>query len=786
MRKSSRCISTRSLPSLVIAMGLAIAWPGAKADANTCAGGAAEPPSGPGPLYLGFTVNGVAVRKLVAATRTPGGLQVDRAALAQLGLRWQGPAGEGPFALEAFPGISMRCDWESQSVEITVPPRGLDRAPTRLVDPSTVGDQPEASPGLRGVLLNYDAYAQTVSHGPATGSVWTETRVLGVGGGYLSHSMLTQVGEGIAASNTRLDTFWRTDLPESLVSITAGDTYSSSVSWSRPVRLGGLRVSKNFALQPYLTTAPLSVLYGEATLPSTVELYLNGVRRSVQEVPPGPFQLETAPVVNGAGIAQLVVTDVLGQKRTVNVDVYGGYGLLQEGLWDWSLEGGYQRRSYGTTQSGYDSQPVASASARYGVSNRLTVEQHAEAGGGVAAYGAGAVVRIAEQAGLLSVSLSSSTSNAGTGSQRSWGYQWSGGSRSVAVQSVRRSAGFQDLAGRFDQQQLLASDSIFGSLGTPWGQFGIAFASQRVQGSEPTRAATLNWSAEVTPRATLSLSITKELSARHALAAYVSLTMPLSGNQLADISASRRGTSQSANVTVAKGAPENGWGWRVRGGETGGRANGFAQVTRTHSQGEWAAGVDAEPGGSTSAFGSASGAVVFADGGLYLARRIDDSFALVSTAGVPGVPVLLENRRIGTTDANGYLLATQLGANQKNRVAVDTLTLQADMRIAAESLEVVPVSKGGALARFAIRKVRALQVVLRGANGEVLPAGTPVVVPGSGDAPAQESVVGYEGLVYLEDPPPAAKLVAQPPQGECRAGLPTELPDHTLELTCTP
>ncbi|WP_167772972.1 fimbria/pilus outer membrane usher protein [Ramlibacter humi] len=767
-------------------MGLAVAWSGAKANTDSCGGGtAAEQPAGSAPLYLGFTVNGVAAARLVQATRTQTGLLVDRAVLSDLGLRWR-DAREGPVALEAIPGISLRCNWENQAVDVTVPVSELDRAPTRLTDPSTGGDRPEVSPGLHGVLLNYDAYVQTISHGPAAGSLWTETRVLGVGSGYFSNSLLTQAGEGIAARTTRLDTYWRTDLPESMVSITAGDTYSSAVSWSRPVRLGGVRVSRNFALQPYRSTAPLSVLYGEAALPSTVELYLNGVRRTVQDVPPGPFQLETAPVVNGAGVARLVVTDILGQKRTIDVDVYGGYGLLQEGLWDWSFEAGFQRRSYGTAQTGYDSQPVASASARYGVSDRLTVEQHGEAGAGVASYGAGAVVRIAEQAGLLSVSLSSSSSGAGTGWQQSAGYQWSAGRFSLAAQSVRRSASFQDLAGLPAQQRLLASDSVFGSIGTGWGQFGIAFASQRIQDSEATRAATLNWSTEVGARATLSVSVTKELSARRAVATYASLTLPLSGNQLADISATRRGGSQSANVTVARGAPDNGWGWRVRAGETNGQGGGLAQVARTHTQGEWAAGVEAAPGGGTSAFASASGAVVMAGGGTYLSRRIDDSFALISTSGVPGVPVLLENRRIGTTDYRGYLLATQLGANQKNRVAVDTLTLPADMRTAAESLDVVPVSKGGALARFDIRKVRAVQAVLRDAKGEVLPAGTPVLVPGGAGAPPQESVVGYDGLVYLEDPPPAASLRAQPPEGECRASLPAEFPAQALELTCTP
>ena len=45
-----------------------------------------------------------------------------------------------------------------------------------------------------------------------------------------------------------------------------------------------------------------------------------------------------------------------------------------------------------------------------------------------------------------------------------------------------------------------------------------------------------------------------------------------------------------------------------------------------------------------------SSALVFMDRSLRVSRRIDDGFALVSTDGVAGIPVLHENRVIGTTD----------------------------------------------------------------------------------------------------------------------------------------
>lgn len=59
--------------------------------------------------------------------------------------------------------------------------------------------------------------------------------------------------------------------------------------------LGGLQIGSNFDLQPYMTTTPLPAFFGSATLPSAVELYVNGLKQYSGEVPAGPFELNTAP-----------------------------------------------------------------------------------------------------------------------------------------------------------------------------------------------------------------------------------------------------------------------------------------------------------------------------------------------------------------------------------------------------------------------------------------------------------------------------------------------------------
>ena len=74
-----------------------------------------------------------------------------------------------------------------------------------------------------------------------------------------------------------------------------GDTLTDALSWSRATRIGGIQIGSNFALQPYQITTPMPALLGSATLPSQVDLYINGMRQYSGQVPAGPFQLNTIP-----------------------------------------------------------------------------------------------------------------------------------------------------------------------------------------------------------------------------------------------------------------------------------------------------------------------------------------------------------------------------------------------------------------------------------------------------------------------------------------------------------
>src|SRR5699024_8319889 len=101
-----------------------------------------------------------------------------------------------------------------------------------------------------------------------------------------------------------------------------GDVVSGGLDWRRRTRLGGLQLQRNFALQPERVTVPIPALYGQAILPSTVDLYVDGLKQYSSEVPAGTFQLHTVPMVNGSCQAEVVLTDGLGPQSTVAFPFY--------------------------------------------------------------------------------------------------------------------------------------------------------------------------------------------------------------------------------------------------------------------------------------------------------------------------------------------------------------------------------------------------------------------------------------------------------------------------------
>ncbi len=189
-----------------------------------------------------------------------------------------------PIPLNTLSDIKIDYDARQQTVNLIAPLSILNLATTVVNTRNSRHPQPTASPGF---LLNYNLYGTQTENNATSLSAYTELRSFN-DFGVLSSTALT-TGNRFAGSDTnsndwdsrtvRLDSSWSKSFPDKLVTVSAGDLLTGTLSWTRSTRLGGLQFGTNFDLQPYMTTTPLPSFFGSATLPSTVELYINVLSR---------------------------------------------------------------------------------------------------------------------------------------------------------------------------------------------------------------------------------------------------------------------------------------------------------------------------------------------------------------------------------------------------------------------------------------------------------------------------------------------------------------------------
>ena len=132
-----------------------------------------------------------------------------------------------------------------------------------------------------------------------------------------------------------------------------GDHFASTGMLGGGAFLGGLSVSREFTLDPYLFRYPALGLSGALLTPSTVDLYVNGVLVRQEQLPPGPFALQNLPVVSGSGSTRLVIRDAFGREQEITTPYYFSTGLLAPGLSEYSYNLGFQRQHTGSTSGDY-------------------------------------------------------------------------------------------------------------------------------------------------------------------------------------------------------------------------------------------------------------------------------------------------------------------------------------------------------------------------------------------------------------------------------------------------
>jgi len=719
-------------------------------------------------VYLEVTVNAAATGRIAHFDERGGELYVRAATLRRLGILPPQQSGD-PLRLAALPGASVNYDKLAQRLALIVPVGMLAAPTTRL---STQDMQPApVAPAAPGMLVDYDIYA---ARGDGIGNLAAnlQARVFGIGAGVLDDSQILRYverpGEGWSASSVRLDTRWQFAFPDSMLRLNFGDAITQALPWTRATRFGGIAIGTDFSLQPYRVTTPLAQFLGEATLPSAVDLYINGVKQYSGNVPAGPFQLNTVPTINGAGSAQVVLTDALGRSSVINLSLYATNRLLQAGLADWSVELGPVRERYGVASFDYASRPMASATWRYGVSNAFTVETHAEAIEGLSNAGVGGNWLLGTRGGVLSLAYARSDGHGDGGALRSWSYAWAGSWFNASLTSMRTSGDYRDVASFYGPPPARIVDTAFAGITVPAvGNLGVNFLRQQYPGQPLTRYAGLFWSQTFSGRWAANVSVNRDLGKTKANAIFASVTYTPADRLSFTAAVQRDGGQTSSVLEAGRSLPgDGGFGWRVDVRQGDGQNGGAAEADWLGDHGRIRTGISAF-GDSRYAYVEAIGSAVFIGGHGFLAREVDDAFALVSTGGIGNVPVTLENRTIGQTGADGLLLVTPLNAYQRNQIGIDPLGLPAGIQVDQVAMVATPRDRAGAVVEFGLRRMRAALLILHDAQQRPIALGSRARLEGA----AAETPVGFDGEVYLENLQDHNVVRVRTDQGVCRVSF---------------
>lgn len=155
------------------------------------------------------------------------------------------------------------------------------------------------------------------------------------------------------SKTVRLSSSFDIRIPEHFFKVTLGDNTSIFNSLLSSYRFGGINIGSDFTDRPDFIYWNVPTLKGSATLPSTVDLFINGVNMYQQKITPGYYALQSGAAIQQGGQAQIVVEDVLGNRTVQSFPIYINNRLLKTGLNEYNFSAGKMRYNYNEDSNDY-------------------------------------------------------------------------------------------------------------------------------------------------------------------------------------------------------------------------------------------------------------------------------------------------------------------------------------------------------------------------------------------------------------------------------------------------
>ncbi|WP_182912066.1 fimbria/pilus outer membrane usher protein [Sphingomonas cavernae] len=715
-----------------------------------------ETPAAPGIVYLlDVRVNGWPLELVARFYDENGRLSLPAEQFDGLGFKLEEAwvtmvGGQRRVYLDQIPGLSWKLDMRAQAIDITAP---FERLKTNElhVSPRPVRIESRADWGM---LLGWDIFgewtprARDELHG-RTVSTNLEARLFSplftaAATGFVN------VGQGIKTEFVRLDTHIDIDNPDKAWRLRFGDTITAGPRWVRPFRFGGVQWTRDFGLRPDIVTIPVPTLSRDVSVPSTIDLFVDGIHRYSQAVDPGAVRLTDLPVAGGANTIQMVVTDQAGRRSEVVLPVYSSTALLARGMSRFSMEAGVARQNYSIASNDYEGK-FAAGTYSYGVTDGLTLTGSVALADGYWSVVGEATVSVGKLF-VLDGALLYSDGPAGRGQTWVIGFEHASRRLSLSGYYARASERYFDLAALFGynrfRERAVASFGL--NLGRA-GQINLAYVGQREFGPGITSVVSGTYGFDLLRnRVRLSASGYGDTD-NESWGVLLSLSVSLGrGNTQAYLQQSWRNDQRSTLAQLRGQAFDQRLNWEVD-GTVGDFKGASAQADWDGERADLHFRVD-HSNGSTGIQAELMQSLVFMNNQLFLAGRVDDAFTVVEVEDSPGVRVALENRTVGRTNKRGRIFVSGLQSYVPNAVSIEPLDLPVDASIGDPATQVAPKDRAGVVTRFSVKRARSAVVTLQLPDGSAPPPGASALVAG-----IEEPVLtGFGGEVYVRGLKPGA------------------------------
>jgi outer membrane usher protein len=626
--------------------------------------------------------------------------------------------------------------------------------------------------------MNYSLYGDH-SFGTSDASAYLELGLFNRWGVLTS----TEAGNDIVGSNSataapaagtvtspskwvRLETTFTQDHPDSATTLKLGDAITNGGMSGLAVRFGGIQYGTNFATQPYFIPFPLPSYQGSAQLPSTVNVYVNGVLQGSQQVQPGVFSIPQVPTATGPGVMTVAVRNAIGQEQVVSLPFYSTTELLKDGLNDYSFSVGKLRNDFGVVSNDYGP-TLGTAVVRHGFSDTFTGEARAEATSGESAVSLGGAYGT-HNLGVVSGSLASSHSTSlGSGTMAELGMQRSGDVISFGADARVTNSRFTEL-GYFGlpapKRQATANLGV--SLGHA-GDVTVAYINQYLPLVGQQQLATGTYSVNVGRSGFFTFTAYRVLTGPAQSGFVAMLTFPFGERSSVSGGVARNNDHYQPFAQVQESLPPGtGMGYHAA-AELGPDAQTEADVDYQNDVGVYSLGATHSLG-STLYQASVTGGIGFIGSDWFAARYIPGSFGLVRLPGFPNVPVYDNNLPVARTDSHGDAILPNLQPYTHNTVTINPTDLPLDAESDTYNMDAVPYYRSGVVMQFPVKTVKAATFTLRQANGALVPAGAMLTLAGQ----SEQFPVGYEGQAYVTGFAAGVKATAEWEDHRCEFTLP--------------